>query len=174
MRKAIIALIGLLAIGLGVGYAAEGPPMTIVAYLPYAPKSFAQIVSIDANGMPVPQDITVRLGDIVQWTNNDNEVHSINSVTNPLGNGWLPAWIYLGPGQVAVAKTAGLGLFQYEVCPCNNSYHGVGNITIIGADEPIPTPTPVLTPTPTPSPTATATPTTGPSPTPTPTATPFV
>ncbi|MEV0640013.1 cupredoxin family copper-binding protein [Streptomyces sp. NPDC050619] len=125
-------------------------------------------VDIMGNKFGSGEQLVVKVGETVQWTNHDSVPHTVTTTKAPVkfDSGTLEqgdSWSY---------TFTKVGTYEYY---CAVHPDMVSSVKVVAADDggstptPTPTGTPTSGPTPTPTPTPTTGPTTGPTATPTPT-----
>src|SRR4030095_11998559 len=91
-----------------------------------------------------PSSVTIRPGDTVRWTWND-DFHSSTSGTPGMPNGLWNSGV-LNQGAVFTHTFNSMGTFQYYCTPHGACCHMVGTVSVVNSSQ---TPTPTPTPTPT-------------------------
>jgi plastocyanin len=122
-RVLSIAAVALAIVAMLAAFGCSSTATTTPATAPAAstgPSSFAAGVSI-VNMAFAPLQVTVKVGETVQWTNNDTVAHTVTGADFDSGQ--------LAPGAIYTHTFTKPGVFNYK---CTNHPTMLGSVTVAG------------------------------------------
>jgi plastocyanin len=111
-------------------YSGDGADQTRYTNPPSTPLAGRQVLAVTMRRISfTPETIQVHAGDAVQWSNNDNVVHTVTASTDPVTGAAGPfASPLLAPGQRFTLRFAHRGTFGYY---CSIHPTMVGTVVVV-------------------------------------------